>query len=422
MTQSFIPASAIFPWTTWQNPPTRDTAMDSVVMAYRPLTPLLQFFNRLLMPQLVNNPTWFSGLELTDNNVKLFILDEAESEILTLFLDLTHRSFLQFCIYLVHDRLVEYSHLKKLFQFPICPIVITSTAVQTAIQSCMPTFEYKDLSTGHPSLIASGQFRQAMRASAPLHNIVVKSTTNYKWELRDKHDIISFKKLLVQLSDHPVYTYHTYREKDMTIEDLTNLRKEIFEKRYPVYTTQPVKAQRCVEPVRTAECTTRRNESDPQESGTGPSLNPKRQCSQSGDGIMEKVVSEISNNNSMTTSGHQSFAGWVEGIGTGREKEEGNEVECLSMSPRGHISSFCPPSGTKPMPSGTQSKSQRSIEILHFSDLVDTDRMEVGTSLQRHTLLRNELIRPVLSARISPNTARSVDNPETPIPRGYYSK
>src|SRR5579859_2556901 len=83
----------------------------SILAKNRINTPLLQFLLRLVKPQLVKCPPWFPGLGLDGTNVKIFLPEDAESEILGLFLDLTHRSFLHFCTHLVHDRLVESSHL-----------------------------------------------------------------------------------------------------------------------------------------------------------------------------------------------------------------------------------------------------------------------------------------------------------------------
>lgn len=224
-----------FPWHLWQSPGGQDLITQAILASPRALTPLLHFFNRILLPQMVKQPTWVEGLGLDGNNVKVFIISEAEGEILSLFLDVTHRSFLQFCTYLVHERLVEYSHLKRLFPFTVCPVIITLAAVQTAIHSFLPIFEYRDVKDMCNVFSGAAQYRRDTRTAAILHDVVYKNMTNYIWSARDKNDIVAFQKLLKQLFHHPVYSIYTYSMRGLIPEDMNDLRCQAFRRRQELY-------------------------------------------------------------------------------------------------------------------------------------------------------------------------------------------
>jgi hypothetical protein len=227
--------NSFFPWHLWQNPIMPDPAINAILTTCRTQTPLLQFLNRLLIPQLVIEPTWFTELKLDQNNIKLFLMDDAETAILSLFLDLTHRSFLQFCLYLVHDRLMEYANLRKLFAFAICPVIITLSAVQNAINSFLYLFEYRDSRFLTNSLGLSTQYRRQVRATALLHDAINQCMSMYQWSVRDNLDIMAFNKLLRQLHTHPAYTAYTYAYRSLAIPDLVQLRSDIFTQRYFLY-------------------------------------------------------------------------------------------------------------------------------------------------------------------------------------------
>src|SRR5579859_4977607 len=210
-----------------------DITSHAILEKSRSNTPLLQFLTRLLQPQLAQKPSWFKKLKLDGSQIKIFITEEAEADILGLFLDLTHRSFLHFCVYLVHDRLVEWSHLKKFFSITICPIIFTRSGVQNIMYSCLPLFEYKLIDAAHPAYTAV-QYRRSSRAAMVMQEAVSNSTLNYTWTERDAQDISAFNKFLSGMFHNPVYTSHVYGVKSLTSNDMVELRGFVFNKYYAI--------------------------------------------------------------------------------------------------------------------------------------------------------------------------------------------
>src|SRR5579859_7025016 len=64
-----------------------DITSHAILEKSRNNTPLLQFLTRLLQPQLTQKPQWFKKLNIDGSQVKIFISEEAEADIMGLFLD-----------------------------------------------------------------------------------------------------------------------------------------------------------------------------------------------------------------------------------------------------------------------------------------------------------------------------------------------
>src|SRR5271170_3172005 len=111
--------------------------------------PFLALLNDLFIPELIQHPLWLVNLKITKHNVCLYMLQEAEDHLFDLIRDVTHPSFLQFCINLLHDRFVEYGHLEQLQMQMPCPIVFTGPAVISAIQKYMRILEFRSLDTSN---------------------------------------------------------------------------------------------------------------------------------------------------------------------------------------------------------------------------------------------------------------------------------
>jgi hypothetical protein len=190
-------------------------------------SPLMILFEKLLKPELVKYPSWFKELKLHSGNIKIFIVNEAEDELLILFLDLTHRSYLQFLNYLLHERLLEYARLKQICQFPICPIIVTLGAVQNAIQHFLPIFEYTNISQMEASFKQAAHMRRTMRLKSPTLEIIHQNVSLYNWAQKDKHDVDAFQQFLTIMFNIPVYTYHTLAVSVLTPSMMSELRTKM---------------------------------------------------------------------------------------------------------------------------------------------------------------------------------------------------
>lgn len=216
-----------------------DTVGYAVYSAPVPISPLYKFLARLLIPQEIKHSNWLSTLELDCRNVKLFLMDDAEHELMLLLIDISHRSFLQFCVYLLHDRIVEYTQLKRFFQFRVCPIMITLPAVQTAMQKYFPLFEYKPAHEMHPMFVGNSSFRRVNRLKYPMYEVIYKNSNNYDWNSRNETDIAALNRFLQAVLSHSEYAYNAGRSNDVTVESLTELRNDLFERRYYAYLMTP---------------------------------------------------------------------------------------------------------------------------------------------------------------------------------------
>jgi hypothetical protein len=207
--------------------PAPDTArhmLNCVHSATRVNSPLLVLYEKLLMPQLIKFPAWFTALKLDMSSVKLFIINDAEVELLNLFLDLTHRSFLQFSNYLLHDRLKEYARLREICQFPLCPIIITLNSVQNLVMQFLPIFEYTDISHMDVRFREEAQLRRTMRQKPPTMEIIYQDISMYNWAQKDPSDIESFRVFLNTMFNIPWYTYHTFTTMELTPLNLNQNR------------------------------------------------------------------------------------------------------------------------------------------------------------------------------------------------------
>jgi len=201
--------------------------LNCVHSAPRINSPLLVLYEKLLMPQLIRYPAWYTALKLDMSNVKLFIISDAEVELLNLFLDLTHRSFIQFSNYLLHDRLKEYARLREICQFPLCPIVITLVSVQNLVLQFLPIFEYTDISHMNVKFREEAQLRRTLRQRSPTMDIIYQDIAMYNWAQKDPIDIESFRVFLNTMFNIPWYTYHTFTTMELTPLNMSQLRTRL---------------------------------------------------------------------------------------------------------------------------------------------------------------------------------------------------
>ena len=194
-------------------------------------SPFLDLFKNIYRPYLIKYPIWLVRLKLNKHSVRFYISREAEDQLFGLVRDVQPQSFLQFCIYLQHERLLESCHLMQLSLLLPCPVVITGQAVADAIARFSRLLLFRNLkvllatqSDSSDSLMEDEK-RREKRELSPSRVIVKNILLSYDWDKRDQPDVRSYRKFNEQILTHPKIPFYIKYEALPEKEDMSELRQ-----------------------------------------------------------------------------------------------------------------------------------------------------------------------------------------------------
>src|SRR5271170_1089746 len=178
-------------------------------------TPLKQLFYDLLIPQAIFRPIWLAELRLRYEEIELNICEESETILLQLMLDITHNAFLQFCIFLLHDRLQEYAYTYLITKKKPLLVVFTPQAIHINIKLFRRLFDHRPMyPTKQPypdKDYREQEERVKERRASPTPKVVEANLLYCSWKMRDNLDIGSYQRFLNRLVAN-VETAHRQRQ------------------------------------------------------------------------------------------------------------------------------------------------------------------------------------------------------------------
>jgi len=162
------------------------------------ITPLTQFFYDLFLPRFINFPVWYKNLGITYADIAIILVDDTEQILMDLNADLHPASFIQFCTFLLHDRLYEYAHLRMYYTSNKVPILFTPAAIRVAMRHFSRLFSYKRLyelqGPTRQGDYRTKELRIMERQASPVPSIVHSNNNLCDWPVREPIDIRSYNK------------------------------------------------------------------------------------------------------------------------------------------------------------------------------------------------------------------------------------
>src|SRR5271170_1496266 len=197
-------------------------------------SPFLDFFKNIYRPYLIKYPMWLVKLKLNKHSVRFYISREADNQLFGLIRDVQPQSFLQFCIYLQHERLLESCHLMQLSLPMPCPVIITGQAVADAIARFGRLLLFRNLKvllntqSDSSDSLKEDEERREKRETSPSRVIVKNILLSYEWDKRDQPDVRSYRKFNEQILSHPKIPFYIKYEALPEREDMSVLRQQQF--------------------------------------------------------------------------------------------------------------------------------------------------------------------------------------------------
>jgi hypothetical protein len=195
--------------------------------------PFNTLFNTLCQPQLVLYPHWFKNLKLTSRNFAIYLTQDGEDSLINLMCDIHHASFLQFCVLIVHLRMIEFGGFIESNTSNPCALLFSRDFIENTIKRVARFLEYRSIAERlENNSIISPIDRYKMGASKLNDKIIVLiNLTAYEWHHRDNQDLEAYHTLLENLGQNllPPYLFHSPFPSPMALDLIRSHQEEIAE-------------------------------------------------------------------------------------------------------------------------------------------------------------------------------------------------
>jgi hypothetical protein len=200
-------------------------------------SPFKEFFKNLYLQHTLNPSSYLAKQKIKKISMAILITPEADCVLFQVMREVTHTSFLNFCIYLVHSRITEYSYLKSVYRMTEFPVMITAEGVKDAVSRYLKFFEFIDVKfTGIQAPIKENYFIFPVKifeahCSKEYNNRkdVAKFNEEMLWNVRDPTDCFHYNTFLIKVEDNVMLGGITEKSSLPTPQSLSNLRQHILE-------------------------------------------------------------------------------------------------------------------------------------------------------------------------------------------------